>query len=221
MAAYRGNQDDALKLAVDLTFRHLVLGRRRLCCRTKGKYFWRRCRANKCRASRYWESVSNSANRAWAVSQAQLDRLLQLRMDRLRTRMDLSLTITGALVALSIIMAIMTYRQIVRPLERLEKVATTVRDSKSYDVRVDDSSTNEIGRVASAFDGMLAELAAARDRERYEQSELARVARLSTMGVMTASIAHEINQPLTAIVSSGNAALRWLSNAAPDLAEVA
>jgi C4-dicarboxylate-specific signal transduction histidine kinase len=40
------------------------------------------------------------------------------------------------------------------------------------------------------------------------------------MGVMTASIAHEINQPLTAIVSSGNAALRWLSNVTPNLAEV-
>src|SRR5437588_13094924 len=40
------------------------------------------------------------------------------------------------------------------------------------------------------------------------------------MGAMTASIAHEINQPLTAIVSSGNAARRWLSNETPDLAEV-
>jgi C4-dicarboxylate-specific signal transduction histidine kinase len=133
--------------------------------------------------------------------------------------MGLSLGITSALVVLSIIVAIMTYRQIVRPLERLEKVASTVRDTKNYDVRVDDASTNEIGRVASAFDAMLAELAAARDRERLEQSELARVTRLTTMGVMAASIAHEINQPLTAIVSSGNAALRWLSNATPDLAE--
>src|SRR5262249_25160436 len=67
---------------------------------------------------------------------------------------------------------------------------------------------------------MLAELAAARERERFEQSELARVTRLTTMGVMTASIAHEINQPLTAIVSSGNAARRWLSHETPDLAEV-
>ena len=67
---------------------------------------------------------------------------------------------------------------------------------------------------------MLAELAVARDHERLEQSELARVTRLTTMGVMAASIAHEINQPLAAIVSSGNAGLRWLSSATPDLAEV-
>ena len=134
--------------------------------------------------------------------------------------MGRSLVITSALVALSIIIALMTYRQIVRPLERLEKVASTVRETKNYDVRVNDASTNEIGRVASAFDGMLAELAAARDRERLEQSELARVTRLTTMGVMAASIAHEINQPLAAIVSSGNAGLRWLSSGTPDLAEV-
>jgi signal transduction histidine kinase len=36
---------------------------------------------------------------------------------------------------------------------------------------------------------------------------------------MTASIAHEINQPLAAIVTNSNAGLRWLSNAAPDLEE--
>lgn len=161
----------------------------------------------------------NSANNAWAISQSQLDRLLRLRIDKLLHGMDLSLAITGALVGLSVIIAVMTYRHIVSPLERLEKVASTVRETKNYDLRVRDSSTDEIGRVASAFDEMLAELASARDRERAEQSELARVARLTTMGAMTASIAHEINQPLTAIVANGQAAQRWLSNAAPDLTE--
>jgi C4-dicarboxylate-specific signal transduction histidine kinase len=67
---------------------------------------------------------------------------------------------------------------------------------------------------------MLAELEAARDRERAEQSEIARIARLTTMGAMTASIAHEINQPLTAIVANGRAAQRWLANATPNLVEV-
>jgi PAS domain S-box-containing protein len=50
-------------------------------------------------------------------------------------------------------------------------------------------------------------------------SELARVGRLATMGEMTASIAHEINQPLGAIVTDGSAGLRWLANATPDLEE--
>lgn len=51
------------------------------------------------------------------------------------------------------------------------------------------------------------------------QAELASVARLTTMGELTASIAHEINQPLAAVVANGNAALRWLDRATPDLAE--
>ena len=43
------------------------------------------------------------------------------------------------------------------------------------------------------------------------QSELAHVTRVATLGEMTASIAHEINQPLSAIVNSASACLRWLT----------
>jgi signal transduction histidine kinase len=49
------------------------------------------------------------------------------------------------------------------------------------------------------------------------QAELIRVARLTTMGELLASIAHEINQPLAAVASSGNAFLRWLNRDHPDL----
>jgi len=45
------------------------------------------------------------------------------------------------------------------------------------------------------------------------------VNRQLTMGAMSASIAHEINQPLAAIVANGNAGLRWLARATPDLEE--
>jgi C4-dicarboxylate-specific signal transduction histidine kinase len=54
------------------------------------------------------------------------------------------------------------------------------------------------------------------DRKRAEeavrktQAELAHVTRVLTMGELTASIAHEINQPLAGIVINGNACLRWL-----------
>jgi PAS domain S-box-containing protein len=44
------------------------------------------------------------------------------------------------------------------------------------------------------------------------QAELARVSRLTTMGELAASIAHEVNQPLTAVVSNGSACLRLLAN---------
>jgi PAS domain S-box-containing protein len=52
------------------------------------------------------------------------------------------------------------------------------------------------------------------------QSEFAHAARVSMLGELTASIAHEINQPLAAILTNGEAALRWLDRPEPDLSEV-
>jgi signal transduction histidine kinase len=57
------------------------------------------------------------------------------------------------------------------------------------------------------------------DALRHAQAELARVARLTTMGELTASLAHEINQPLAAIMTNGLAGLRWLKRDVPDVAE--
>jgi signal transduction histidine kinase len=51
------------------------------------------------------------------------------------------------------------------------------------------------------------------------QSALAHVSRISTLGELTASIAHEVNQPLAAIVTNGEACLRWLNRVPPDLGE--
>jgi C4-dicarboxylate-specific signal transduction histidine kinase len=44
------------------------------------------------------------------------------------------------------------------------------------------------------------------------QAELTRVSRLTTMGELAASIAHEVNQPLTAVTNNGSACLRLLAN---------
>ena len=54
---------------------------------------------------------------------------------------------------------------------------------------------------------------------REAQSELARVTRLTTMGEMAASIAHEINQPLAGILTNAHASLRWLAGDARNLDE--
>jgi predicted ATPase/signal transduction histidine kinase len=54
---------------------------------------------------------------------------------------------------------------------------------------------------------------------RSTQAELARVARLTTMGELAASLSHEINQPLGAIVTNSEAGLRWLNRDEPDLDE--
>jgi len=54
---------------------------------------------------------------------------------------------------------------------------------------------------------------------REMQTELAHAARVATMGQLTASIAHEIRQPLSAIKISGDAALQFLTNSPPDIDE--
>jgi signal transduction histidine kinase len=54
---------------------------------------------------------------------------------------------------------------------------------------------------------------------RQQMSELARMNRTATAGELSASIAHEVKQPLAAITANGSAALRWLAKATPDLSE--
>lgn len=51
------------------------------------------------------------------------------------------------------------------------------------------------------------------------RAQLAHVSRVTTLGELTASIAHEVNQPLTAVVTNGNAGLRWLAASPPDHGE--
>jgi len=63
------------------------------------------------------------------------------------------------------------------------------------------------------------------DLKKSEQSlqqarmDLTRVARIATMGELTASIAHEINQPLAAAVTNASASVRWLAAQPPNLVE--
>jgi PAS domain S-box-containing protein len=52
---------------------------------------------------------------------------------------------------------------------------------------------------------------------REAQAELTHVTRVTTLGEMTASISHEINQPLSAVVANAEACLRWLDRGTPDL----
>jgi len=54
---------------------------------------------------------------------------------------------------------------------------------------------------------------------REAQAELAHITRITTMGELTASIAHEVNQPLAAVVTNGNACLRWLAAVPPNFDE--
>jgi len=63
------------------------------------------------------------------------------------------------------------------------------------------------------------QLVLASEALREAQTELAHVNRVTTMGQLAASIAHELNQPIAAAVTNAYAALRWLGKQPPDLAE--
>jgi len=64
------------------------------------------------------------------------------------------------------------------------------------------------------------ERAHAEEALRQAQAELARVTRVTTVGELAASIAHEVNQPLAAIVADASACLQWLAADRPDLDSV-
>jgi PAS domain S-box-containing protein len=59
----------------------------------------------------------------------------------------------------------------------------------------------------------------AEEELRQAQADLAHVSRVTTMGELTASLAHEVNQPIAAAVTNANTCLRWLTRDHPDLEE--
>jgi PAS domain S-box-containing protein len=72
------------------------------------------------------------------------------------------------------------------------------------------------------FAGTVMDVTAAKRAEedlRKAQAELANVTRVTTLGELAASIAHEVNQPLTAVVSNAEACRRWLNRSTPNLDE--
>ena len=58
-----------------------------------------------------------------------------------------------------------------------------------------------------------------RERLREAQADLAHASRMTTMGELTASLAHEVNQPITAAVNGASTCVRWLTRDNPDLGE--
>jgi C4-dicarboxylate-specific signal transduction histidine kinase len=81
----------------------------------------------------------------------------------------------------------------------------------------------EIQGLNAALEQRVAErtnqLMQASEALREAQAELAHVNRVTAMGQLAASITHEVNQPLTAVVTNGAACLRWLQRDRPDLDE--
>jgi signal transduction histidine kinase len=111
-------------------------------------------------------------------------------------------------------------RQVLADLQTVEREVHS-RDDHWYIVRLLPYRTEE-----DKIDGVVVTFVEITERKRTEadlqmaQAELMHVARVTTLGEMTASIAHEVNQPLAAIVTNGHACLRLLARDKADLAGV-
>jgi C4-dicarboxylate-specific signal transduction histidine kinase len=79
--------------------------------------------------------------------------------------------------------------------------------------------TLELKNANDALVNQMAEQRRTEEALQVTRTELARVSRITTVGELTASIAHEVNQPLAAVVANADACVAWLSRDVPDLVE--
>jgi C4-dicarboxylate-specific signal transduction histidine kinase len=93
---------------------------------------------------------------------------------------------------------------------------TRARDD--LEVRVAERTT-ELTRANGELKLEIAERNRAEEALRQSQGDLARISRVTTMGELAASLAHEVNQPIAAAVTDANTCLRWLTREEPDLGE--
>jgi signal transduction histidine kinase len=132
------------------------------------------------------------------------------------------LPVTAVLILLvSAMLGWYATRAISRPFARLDAGAQALaRGEFQYEVEV--SGNDELAELGRAFNYAAKQL---RERKRAEealrqaQADLAYINRVTTMGELTASLAHEIRQPITAAVTNASTCLRWLSRDQPDLEE--
>ena len=100
-----------------------------------------------------------------------------------------------------------------------------LKSERSTDIHKPFSGPIVFARVSTHLALQEAIKQAREDRDQAEelfhalQAEVAHVARVTTMGELAASIAHEIRQPLAAVVGNASAGLRWLNNQPPNLKE--
>jgi PAS domain S-box-containing protein len=115
-----------------------------------------------------------------------------------------------------------------------QRLESAIREKKDFDSEhrfvMPDGRVKHIHATGRAVNiGNLEFVGAVRDiteRKRAEEAlqqaltDLARINRVATMGELTASLSHEINQPITGAIANASACLRWLDRDKPDLDEV-
>jgi C4-dicarboxylate-specific signal transduction histidine kinase len=80
-------------------------------------------------------------------------------------------------------------------------------------------TVRELQSTNEALQSEIEDRRRAEEALRQAQADLAHVSRVTTMGELTASLAHEVNQPIAAAVTNANTCLRWLTREHPDVEE--
>ena len=99
----------------------------------------------------------------------------------------------------------------------LEIIYTEAKRREELERLIDERTASLQVAVSQQIDAnnrLLSEMSQRKKTEeslRKAQNDLARISRITTMGELVATIAHEVNQPLSGIVINGNACLRWLA----------
>jgi C4-dicarboxylate-specific signal transduction histidine kinase len=113
-------------------------------------------------------------------------------------------------------MGVLLTRGIATPIARMTRIMTTLAKGDTTVEVLGGARSDEIGAMAVAVQTFKESMI---DRERA-QADLAHINRVTTMGQLTASIAHEVNQPVAAVVTNADAGLRFLAMQPPELHEV-
>ena len=112
--------------------------------------------------------------------------------------------IYGALAA-SVVLAVLVLEN-ARLYRRLAIAAGRLKERATELLRANETLQSEIAHRKQAEEGL-----------RQAQAELARVSRMTAMGELTSSLAHEVNHPIGAIMINAETCLRWLSNEVPNV----
>jgi C4-dicarboxylate-specific signal transduction histidine kinase len=156
------------------------------------------------------------------VSEQRAQAVLNIKQAQQRIYLIVPITVAITLPFAAILGFTIT-RSITRPLGQLVKGSTALA-SGDFSHRVLVVGNDEIAQLGNVFNDMIATLQSdIEERKQAEEalnrarSDLAHVARLATLNALTASIAHEVNQPLSGIVTNASTCLRMLDSNPPNV----